>query len=81
MDEISSAGRRLISRVKTAEEEPVTAELYKTNTNQMQYSVLTELKRQSVLRFCHDDKSSTVDSNSRKIVKVDNEKHVRRVRY
>ena len=39
-----SAGRHLISRSNNAEEESVTAELYKTNTKRTRYSVVTELK-------------------------------------
>ena len=38
-----------------------------------------ELQKQCVLDFCHSDDSSSIDSNSRKIILVDNVKHVGRV--
>ena len=58
---------------------PKNASMFAIKTIQVRKSYQTELKRESVLDFCHSDCSSTIDSNSRKIVTINKEQHPGRV--
>ena len=51
-------------------------ELVETSHRQTKWGLL---QRHCVLEFCHSEDSSSIDSNSRKIITVNGEKHVGRV--
>lgn len=72
-------GKRTIKVGRELEDAPKNASMFAIKTIQARKSYQTELKCESVLDFCHSDCSSTIDSNSRKIVTIKNEQHPGRV--
>ena len=68
-----------ITKLRKSEVIHSSAEHATTRKRVKQNVPATDLKRKCVIEFCHCDDSSSIDSNSRKIVKVGNKDHPARV--